>query len=471
MSPVVADITHYDVLVIGSGPAGQRAAIQAAKAGKTVGVIERKPKIGGAGLQTGTIPSKALREVAYAVSVMGARGMRASRTPTPLPHHFLAEAVTCKDNVVAKQESLVLNQMLRNGVDLIPGQASFVDLHQLKVCGADGRERIFEADAVVLATGSRPRRPAEIPFDKTHVLDSTSILHLKQLPESLTIVGGGVISCEFATMFAALGVKVTIIDSHDEILSFLDDDIVAVLHESMQVMGISLHFNRRVDNIKRDGDRVLTTMDNGDVIHSDRLLYALGRLPNVDDLGIDRLGVKVDGWGRVQVNQFFQTDVSHIYAIGDLIGHPALAAVAMEQGRIAALHIVNAKSGEQASLLPIGIYTIPEVSVVGKSERTLQAEHIDYVVGLGRYDHTARGQIIGDHTGLLKLLVCRKSRSILGVHIVGESASELLHIGQLAISLNASIDMLAMNVFNYPTLAECYKVAALNCCNQLEALP
>jgi len=459
---------HYDMLVVGSGPAGQRAAIQAAKLGKNVGLIERKAKIGGAGLQSGTIPSKALREVAYAVSHSGSMGMReAIAKDATVRRGFLAEAIRKKNMVVDQQESVVLNQLLRNGVALIPGKASFVDEHSLIVQKPRGEKKLLHADAIVLATGSRPRRPKHVPFDKERVLDSTSILHLHHLPKHLVIVGGGVIACEFACIFAALNVQVTMIDPHPQILTFLSQDIAIRLSNAMFSMGIEFHMQTEAKSIELidDGVRVHTSAEQ--ILESDCLLYAMGREANIDDLGIDQLGLEQDKRGWLSVNDYFQTAIPHIYAVGDLIGRPALAATGMEQGRIAAIHACDAKSTLTADHLPMAIYTIPELSFVGQTEAQLKEKNVDYVVGHGHFKESARGQIIGDNDGMLKLLVDRQSRKVLGVHIIGESASELVHIGQIVMNIGANIDCLVENVFNYPTLAECYKMAALECTNQL----
>lgn len=460
-------MSHYDILVIGSGPAGHRAAIQAAKSGKRVGLIERKPRIGGAGLQTGTIPSKALREIAYSATIGASHGMRNVHPNIVRQHNFLSESVRQKDVVIDKQESVFLNQLLRNGVALIPGEAGFIDTGSLRIKTPHGDQQVLHADKFILATGSRPRRPDDIPFDKERVLDSTSILHMQKLPKTLSIVGGGVIACEFATIYASLGVEVTIIDSHPKILDFLCADISINLEKSMQHMGIQFHMNESIQSITRQADKVTLTSKTSS-IESDCLLYALGRIPNTDNLGLQKLGIQCHERGWVQTNKYFQTNIPHIYAVGDLIGSPALAATGMEQGRIAALHACNSNEKIVSSHLPMAIYTIPEVAWVGQTSIELNQQNIDYVAGLSYYRETARGQIIGDSNGLLKLLVERSSSKILGVHIVGESASELVHIGQMVMNLNGTVDDLIRNVFNYPTLAECYKTAALHCIGQLK---
>ncbi len=458
----------YDVLIIGSGPAGQHAAWQAARMGKRAAIIERKPRIGGAGLQTGTIPSKAMREVAYLLSRSGSGGMRQALAPDGrVRHGLLADAIRRKEAVIAQQESVILQRLLRHGVALIPGEASFVDAHTLQVTDAAGNTRKISAEVIVLASGSRPRRPSNIPFDKKTVLDSTSILNLRHLPESLLVVGGGVIACEFVSIFAALGVQVCVVDSHAQILEYLSEDVVGVLSDSFLGMGVTFHMQERVAKILREGNGTLTVLESGKQIKADAVLYAQGREPNSAGLNLAQAGVEVqDGW--IAVNAHFQTSVPHIFAVGDLIGRPALASTGMEQGRAAVLYAFGGEQHVTADNLPMAVYTIPEISYVGKTEKEVQQDNIPYVVGRAYFKDSARGQIIGDAQGLLKLIVDARNEKILGVHIVGEQASELVHIGQLVMNLHGSVRDLVSNVFNYPTLAECYKLAALDCLHRLE---
>ena len=455
----------YDILIIGSGPAGQHAAWQAARMGKRAAIIERKPKIGGAGLQTGTIPSKALREVAYLLSRSG--GMRQALGPDAHSRHgLLADAVRRKEGVIAQQESVIMQRLLRSGVALIPGEASFIDAHTIQVAEVSGSKRNLSADIIVLATGSRPRRPASVPFDKKIVLDSTSILNLRHLPETLLVVGGGVIACEFVSIFAALGVQVDLVDSHAQLLTYLSEDVVGVLTDSFLGMGVNLHMQERVAEIRREGSGTLTILESGMQIRSDALLYAQGREPNSEKLQVANADIRAqDNW--IEVNQHFQTSVPHIFAVGDLIGRPALASTGMEQGRAAVLYAFGGKEHVMADNLPMAVYTIPEISYVGKTEAEVQRENTPYIVGRAYFKDSARGQIIGDAQGLLKLIVDTRNEKLLGVHIVGEQASELIHIGQLVMNLHGTVRDLVSNVFNYPTLAECYKLAALDCVYQL----
>ncbi len=458
----------YDVLIIGSGPAGQHAAWQAARMGKRAAIIERKPKIGGAGLQTGTIPSKAMREVAYLMSRSGFGGMRQALAPDGVNRHgLLADAVRRKEVVIAQQESVILQRLLRSGVALIPGEAVFADAHTMQVTDASGKSRRISAEAIVLATGSRPRRPADVPFDKKTVLDSTSILNLRHLPDTLTVVGGGVIACEFVSIFAALGVRISLVDSHAQLLEYLSGDVVGVLADSFLGMGVTLHMQERVKEIRREQNATLTILESGKQIRSDAILYAQGRQPNSEKLHVEHAGIVAeDGW--IAVNQHFQTSVPHIFAVGDLIGRPALASTGMEQGRAAVLYAFGGEKHVMADNLPMAVYTIPEISYVGKTEKEVQQENIPYVVGRAYFKDSARGQIIGDAQGLLKLVVDTRNEKLLGVHIVGEQASELVHIGQLVMNFNGGVRDLVSNVFNYPTLAECYKLAALDCIQKLE---
>lgn len=458
----------YDLLVIGSGPGGQCAACEAASLGKRVGLIERKPYIGGVSLQTGTIPSKALREAAYLTSRFAARGMRQPALVGGQIHSgFLAEAMGRKQHVIESQEALLLNQLLAAGVTLLPGEASFRGAHTLNVTRSNGEVEQLCARVIILATGSRPRRPPEVPFDKQRVLDSSSILKLQRLPERMLVIGGGVIACEFATMFAPLGVRVQLVDSHEHLLAYLDRDIQQILEQDMLDMGIQLYMQTRVETVRRDVNRVLVTTSRGDVLEADVLLYALGRKPNYSGLNLVAAGLTADDNGWVQLNEQHQTSQSHIYIVGDLAGWPSLASTAMEQGRGAARHAFAREQIRRPGSLPMAIYTIPELSSVGKTERELREQGIPYVVGRALFSETARGQIIGEERGFMKLLVARENHALLGVHIIGESASELIHVGQIAMNCEATVERLADTVFNYPTLAQCYKTAALDCLRQL----
>jgi NAD(P) transhydrogenase len=461
----------YDILVVGSGPGGQSAALQAAALGKRAGLIERKPRLGGVSLQTGTIPSKALREAAWLTSRFAARGMRqgALASRAQVPGSYLGETISRKQRVIESQASLLLQQLMAAGVTLIPGEASFHDPHTLNILRPDGTQGQLTAGVIILATGSRPRRPATVPFDRERVLDSTAILQLRQLPESLLVIGGGVIACEFATMFAPLGVSVQLVDSHRHLLAYLDEDILKILENDLRDMGIKLHMQTRVSDIARVDDRVVVTTAEGSTLEAGALLYAQGREPNYDKLELGRAGLVADDRGWVRINDQHQTSQPHVYIIGDLAGRPSLAATAMEQGRLAVQHAFTAKQLLHAEHLPMAIYTIPELSWTGETERDLQEHGIDYIVGRAHLSETARGQIIGEEHGFMKVLAATATRELLGIHIIGESASELIHVGQMAMNCGATVDTLATCVYNYPTLAECYKTAALDCLRQLNS--
>ncbi len=457
---------NYDLIVIGSGPGGQSAAVHAAQMGKRVALIERKPYLGGVSLQTGTIPSKALREAAFLNTRNAQLGMRGALPHNPAGAHLLADAMGEKDQVIRNKESQILESLMRHGITLISGEASFVDEHTLSVRHQSSDTR-YTAKVIILATGSRPRRPNDIPFDKQRILDSSSVLKLRKRPDSMIVVGGGVIACEFASIFAALGTRITLVDSHTQLMAYMDDDIIQVLQDEFSLLNIELKMNTRVKQVEKSDDRVSLTTEENETLQADTLLYALGREPNYAYLKLSNAGLHADDNGWVQINDVFQTSQSSIYIIGDLAGRPSLASTAMEQGRIAAQHAFSGKSLQQSGPLPMAIYTIPEVSYVGETEAELKQRNASYVCGIAHYKNTARGQIIGNHYGLLKLLVDRESRQILGVHIIGESASELVHVGQMAMTCKANIEVIAQTVFNYPTLAQCYKTAALKC---IEAL-
>lgn len=458
----------YDLLVIGSGPGGQSAAITGAKLGKRVAIIERKPYVGGVSLQTGTIPSKALREAAYVTLRSTSLGMRRAIQPHAVREaNFLANALSQKDRVIERKRAQLLERLMKDGATLIHGEASFIDANTLQVTGSRGEQQQLSAEFIILATGSRPRRPASVPFDKERVLDSTSLLKIRHLPASLIVVGGGVIGCEFATIFASLGSQITLVDSHAQLLAYLDTDIISRLTDDFNDMNICLRMNTRISRIKRLDEGVSVTTEQGDVLRADALVYAQGREPNYALLNLDKAGLHADDQGWVRLNEHHQTSKKHIYIIGDLAGRPSLASTAMEQGRMAVRHAFLEKELLRGEVLPMAIYTIPELSYVGETERQLQARKTEYVKGYAHYADTARGQIIGNEHGLLKLLVDSQSRAILGVHIIGESASELVHVGQMAMTCKATVDVLAATVFNYPTLAQCYKTAALDCLTQL----
>jgi NAD(P) transhydrogenase len=459
-------MARYDLLVIGTGPAGQKAAIQAAKLGKMVGIIERKEVVGGVCINTGTIPSKSLREAVLYLSGFRQRSFygseyRLKRTITIEDLAFRA------DHVIKNEIQIVENQMTRNRVDLLYGAATFVGPHRVRIQQTSGFVE-HEADFIVIAVGTEPARPAEIPFDGQTVIDTDDLLTLKHIPESIVIVGGGVIGTEYASILAALGIPVTLIDKQPRLLEFVDSELIGALQQQMTQIGVTLLHEEEVVRIAKQSDgRVLVHLKRAAPIETSTLLYAIGRVGATGHLNLEAVGLKADARGRVPVNEHFQTAVPHIYAAGDVIGFPALASTSMQQGRHASCHAFGHPDRTDTELLPYGIYSIPEMSMVGRNEDDLAKADIPYGVGIARYREIARGQIIGDESGLLKLLFHRHSRQVLGVHAIGEGATELIHIGQAVMAFRGRIDYFIDTVFNYPTLAECYKVAALDGINRL----
>ena len=459
-------MAHYDLLVIGTGPAGQKAAVQAAKLGKKVGIIERKEMVGGVCIHTGTIPSKSLREAILYLS--GFRQRNLYGAGYRVKSHITIEDLAFRANhVIANEIAIVKNQMSRNRVDMLYGMASFVDSHRLRIEGsAESVEH--SADFIVIAVGTVPARPAEVPFDDESIIDTDGILRLKRIPDSLTIVGGGVIGTEYASILAAMGIPVTLIDKRPRLLEFVDAEIITTLQSQMKEIGVSLYHDEEVLAIaKEDEHRINVCLKQAKPIQTNTLMYAIGREGATKDLNLAAIGLAPDQRGRLYVNAHFQTAIPHIYAAGDVIGFPALASTSMQQGRHASCHAFGISDRTDTDLLPFGIYAIPEISMVGKNEEELAREDIPYGVGLARYREIARGQLIGDETGMLKLLFHRQSRQLLGVHAIGEGATELIHIGQAVMAYNGQIDYFIDTVFNYPTLAECYKVAALDGINRL----
>lgn len=458
----------YDVLVVGSGPGGQKAAIQAAKLGKKVAIIEKSPFLGGAGIHTGTLPSKTLRETALAYAGFRQRAIFGIQI-TLNRDVALGELMQRKSDVARRQMEVIIDQFGRNNVEVIYGEASFARPGVLAVSGG-GRAEEIAASVVILAPGTRPARPDGVPFDTGHIYDSDSILGLDRIPGNMTIIGGGVIGCEYACIFAALGVKVTLVDRKARLLSFADEEIVTSLMYWMRHSGVTFRLDEEVTGleVERPG-RVVTRLESGKVIVSEKLLYTMGRVGNTDSLNLAAVGLKADSRGLMSVNSSFQTEAANVYAVGDVIGFPSLASTSMEQGRRAVCHAFQ-KEGttcELPGLLPFGIYTIPEISMIGETEESLTLKGVAYEAGCAYFHEVARGQIIGDVHGMLKLLFDRNTRKILGVHIVGERASELIHIGQAVMSYGGPVDYFKDAVFNYPTLSNAYKEAAMNGLNRL----
>ena len=541
---------QFDLVVIGSGPAGQKAAIQAAKIGKSVAVIEKDAWLGGVALNTGTIPSKALREAILHLTGASKRGLfgegyRVKRDIT------IRDLVGVSQQVIMQERDLVKSQLVRNGIELIQGTATFDDAHTLTVTRyseSDGSvvdDEKLRADYFVIAIGTKPAMPESVPFKETRVFTSDGLLNLKKLPKSMIVVGGGVIGTEYACMMATLGVKVTLVEGRDEVLGFLDDEIREAFQYHMRRNGITLRLGEKVKAIEiidssheaypskwrrqramstatavaakgdddaveqadgegpslgdvagadvgdkpdckdateeayaeaiegvpfgmtEDDDLVLATLESGKRIRAGTLLFSVGRQGMTGKLQVDNAGLEADDRERLKVNENYQTNVPHIYAVGDVIGFPALASTAMEQGRLAACHMFDVPAHSFNDLFPFGIYAIPEISMVGKTEDELTEAGIPYEAGVASYKEVARGQLLGDETGMLKLLIHQDTREILGVHAIGTGATELIHIGQAVMALGGRVDYFCDNVFNYPTLAEAYRVAGLNGLNKI----
>ena len=459
-------MAHYDLLVIGTGPAGQKAAVQAAKLGKKVGIIERKEVVGGVSTNTGTIPSKALREAVLYLAGFRQRTLYGAE-------YRLKKTITIEDlafranHVIKNGIETVQNQMARNGIDLIYGEASFIDPHRINIQRA-GTTTEHRAHVIVIAVGTEPARPAEIPFDKDTIIDTDGLLTLKYLPTSLVIVGGGVIGTEYASILAMIGVPVILIDKRPRLLEFVDAEIIAALQKQMTAIGVTIYHEEEVVAIRKNTDgQVTVSLTHTPPISTSTLMYAIGRVGATKRLNLEAVGLTPDTRGRLVVNDHFQTAIPHIYAVGDVIGFPALASTSMQQGRHASCHAFGHPDHTDTDLLPYGIYAIPEISMVGRTEEELTKAEVPYGVGIAHYREIARGQLIGDETGMVKLLFHRHSRALLGVHAMGEGATELIHIGQAVMAFQGRIDYFIDTIFNYPTLAECYRVAALDGINRL----
>lgn len=461
----------YDLVVLGSGPAGQRAAIQSSKLGRRTLVVEHKSVIGGICTNTGTIPSKTLREAVMHLSGYRERGIYGAaytvkQNITMSDLHFRTE------HVIRHEIDVLRHQLQRNRIELATATAKFVDAHTICLQDADGRgQRNITTAKVVIATGTQATRDKSIPFDGQRILISDDILTLEKLPRTMTVVGAGVIGLEYATIFAALGVRVTIIDKRDRLLPFIDREITDNLAYHMHQNRVTLRLGEEVCKLEQiddeKGPRVRITLASGKQIVTEKALYSIGRTGATEALNIAAAGITADERGRLKVNENYQTSASHIYAAGDVIGFPSLASTSMEQGRLAACHAFNEKTNSEPELFPYGIYTIPEISTVGRNEEELTQDGIPYEIGKASYKEIARGQIIGDSTGLLKLIFHHETRKLLGVHILGEDAAELIHIGQAVLAHEGTIDYFVKTVFNYPTLAECYKTAAFDGINRL----
>jgi NAD(P) transhydrogenase len=459
-------VRHVDFLVVGSGPAGQKGAIQAAKLGKRVCLVERRSRVGGVTVHTGTIPSKTLREAVLYLSgwrqrCFYGRGYR-------LKHDVgVGDLMERLDVTIAHEIEVIRDQLYRNGVETVDGRACFVDPHRVRVEKPGGELEDVTADRILLATGTRPLRPRDVPFDDTRVIDSDGILRLEKLPRTMTVIGAGVIGVEYATIFSALDVKVSLVDGRDRIMAFLDREIVSDLEFHLRDRGVVLRLGEHVAAIERIGDKVVTRLESGKQLWTDLVLFAAGRAGCTDELNLGAAGLAADDKGRLAVDARFRTAQPHIYAAGDVIGFPSLASTSMEQGRLAACDAFGQESTSFPEFFPFGVYAVPEISMVGATEQELAEKEIPYESGVARLRETARGQILGIDSGVLKILFSLETRRVLGVHILGEGATELIHIGQAALALGGTLEYFVENVFNYPTLAEAYKIAALDAWNRM----
>ena len=458
---------HYDMIVIGSGPAGKRAAIQAAKLGKDVLLIEKNEVVGGVTVHTGTIPSKTLRETVLFLSGWRQRGIYglSYKVKDNITADDLKQRLT---STLGHEIEIIQHQLMRNGVDIQYGHARFTGEKSICVEDHEGGVHDFTADHFVICVGTKTRRPDSVPFDGESIMDSDEILNLKRIPRKMLVVGGGVIGLEYATIFKALDIDVTVLESNEYVLGFVDREIVDELIHHLRDCNIHVRLNDEISTINKfDDGKVVCKFKSGKSLAVDTVLFAAGRQGVTDDLALDKVGIEADNRGRIIVNDNYQTVQPHIYAAGDVIGFPSLASTSMEQGRHAACHAFDADVASQPELFPYGIYAVPEISMVGLTEQECSQRGIAYEVGIARFRETARGQIIGLREGMLKMLFSIETQKLLGVHIIGEGATELVHIGQAVISLGGTLDYFVQTVFNYPTLAEAYKIAALDAYNRM----
>jgi NAD(P) transhydrogenase len=453
-------VEKYDLVVIGSGPAGEKGAAQAAYFGKRVALIEWSAILGGACVNTGTIPSKILRESALYYSGVQQRGLYGV-------DYSLKDRLTVKnfmhrkDVVVETQREKLRENLAAHKVDLIHGLASFEGPNTVAVHTPRNEELTLHGDVILIATGSAPHRAPEIPFDDEVVFDSDSILQMGAIPKSLAVIGGGVIGCEYASIFTALGVEVALVDGRDRVLPFLDAEISECLRQSLADLGVRFYFGERMSQIERTNNSVRITLQSGKTLEMEAALFAAGRRGVVEKLRLESAGVRLNKRGYIEVNENYRTSAPSIYAAGDVIGFPALASTSMEQARVAVCHAFGFQYKQRlASNLPMGIYTIPEISAVGETEESCKEKKIDYEVGRARYPNNVRGQIVGDRTGLMKLIFKKTDRRLLGVQIIGENATELIHLGMMALESGMALDVFIEFAFNYPTLSEMYKYAA-----------
>jgi NAD(P) transhydrogenase len=452
---------HYDLIVIGGGPAGEKGAAQAAYFGKRVALVEREPYPGGAGINTGTVPSKTLRETALYFSGLGQRGLYGVDYQVK-SHLTVKDFMYREQEVVRSLRQVVSENIERHKIEFLQGQASFEDPHTVRVTQDGEPDRLLQGDVILIATGSVPTRPKNIPFDDPRVHDSDEILEMQKLPRSMAVVGAGVIGAEYTTIFAALGIKTMLIDGRDRLLGFLDAEMAEQLKIQMGLLGVDLRLKEGVARYVPEADGVRLELKSGATVLVDQVLVAAGRVANVRGLGIERVGLTLNERGHIAVNESYQTSVPHIYAAGDIIGFPALASTSMEQARVAMVQAFDLPKYKTrvAPIFPLAVYTIPELAMAGETEESCRQKKIEYCIGRAFYRTNARGQITGDLGGEIKLVFRYPDKLLLGVHIIGEIAAELVHIGLMALQTECTIDMFVNTVFNYPSLSDVYKYAA-----------
>jgi NAD(P) transhydrogenase len=457
----------FDLIVIGSGPAGKKGAICAAKLRKRVAVIDRRMMMGGVCVHTGTIPSKSVREAIFQLTGIAVRTFYGNnyRGNGDVSLQDLSFRV---NSIVSRETDVIRAQLKRNGVVVYQGVAQFADPHTIEV-GSDEGKVTLRGDNILIACGTRPARSLDIPFDGKRILDTDEFTNIDSMPKEIIVVGAGVVGLEYASFMAALGAEVTLIDQRPMILDFVDREIIEALSYHLRQMGTTFRLGEKVTRVGYDAERdsVFAELESGKKVRGDVLLYAVGRQANGDQLRLEAAGLQPDPRGKIKVNDCYQTEVPHVYAAGDVIGFPALASTSMEQGRLASCRMFGALSENMQELFPYGIYTIPEISMVGQTEEKLTAAKIPYEVGISKYAELAKSMMLGDETGMLKLLFNRNTLKLLGVHAIGQRATEIIHIGQAVLAYGGSIEYFRDTVFNYPTLAEAYKVAALDGLNKL----
>jgi NAD(P) transhydrogenase len=458
----------YDLVVIGSGPAGQKAAISAAKQGKQVVVIERAGMIGGASVHSGTIPSKTVRDAVLYLTGFNERAFYGQ--DYRLREHISREEIANRvRTIVTRETHLVRSQFSRNRVVELDGTGRFLDPHTVEIASASGTPTVVQGNYILIACGTRPAQSASIPIDGKRIVDTDRLPEISDLPREIIVIGGGIVGLEYASMFAALEIRVSLIEQRPQILEFVDREIVEALLYHLRELEVVFRLGEKVVAVESDEsrNRVTARLESGKTVRGDALLYAVGRQGNTESLNLAAAGLEADTRGRLKVNEFFQTAVPNIYAAGDVIGFPALAATSMEQGRLATAHMFGGSSTPHASLMPYGIYTIPEIAMIGQTEEQLTGAAIPYETGVARYEELAKAEMLGDTTGMLKLLFHPETLKLLGIHAIGQRATEIIHIGQAVLAFGGTVEYFRDAVFNYPTLAEAYKVAALNGLNKL----